>query len=248
MLEQIIISLQSLSPEYILTLEYITCFVAILALVRFFGAAGLFTYISLAVVIANIQVQKTVSFSFLNFPVALGTIVFSSTFIAVDILNEFYGVAKARRAVWIGFMSSLLVTLLMVLTLGTLPGDDNSPPHQAMKILFMPIPAIFIASLSSYLICQRFDIWIFCLIRKLTGGKYLWLRTSLASITSSLLDNIIFSLLAFVVLAPNPISIDKLIYTYILGTYIFRIIVSILQTPIIYFIRTLLKSGKVLDE
>jgi queuosine precursor transporter len=237
MFEQIVGFLQNLPSEMLLCLEYLTCFVAILGATRYAGAAGLFTYISIAVFIANIQVLKTASFSFLDFPVALGTVVFSSTFLASDILTEFYGPSIARKAVWVGFGSNLLATLLMLITISINPADTGDPMHQALTIIFMPIPALFIASLISYLICQQIDIWIFQLVKNLTGGKYLWLRTSLSSAISALLDNVVFSLLAWVVLAAHPVSTHELIYTYILGTYIFRIIVTLLQMPIIYLIR-----------
>lgn len=232
----IITFLQNLPPEAVLCLEYFVCLFTILGMMKLAGMAGLYTYISLAVIIANIQVLKTVNFSFLSFPIALGTIVFSSTFLAVDILTEFYGADKARKAVWLSFMASLLVTLLMIITLGIKPDESSGITQQAMQIIFMPGLSLFFASLISFFICQQIDIWIFQLIRKITAGKYLWLRTSVSLLGSAFLDNVIFSSLAWVVFAKNPVSMNELLYTYIFGTYMFRIIITLLQTPIIYLI------------
>jgi uncharacterized integral membrane protein (TIGR00697 family) len=242
MLEYIIISLQSLPPEITLCLEYFICVFAIVGMVYCFGEAGLFSYISLAVVISNIQVLKTANLSFLTYPIALGTIVFSSTFLAIDILTEFYGEDRARKGVWIGFAASLLVAVLMILTLSLPPVETNYNMHQAMQAIFMPIPRLFIASLISYLICQQVNIWLFQAIRKITAGKYLWLRTSLSLLISALLDSVIFSFLAWIVFAQQPVSINELIYTYILSTYIFRIIVTLLQILVIYLVRALLNK------
>lgn len=239
MLIDLIQTLSNLPSEAILCMEYLTCLVTIICMARFFGKGGLFAYIVLAIIIGNIQVLKTASFSFLNFHVALGTIVFSSTFIVTDILSEFYGASEARKAVWLGFVATLFVTVIMFLTIGIKPVDSTMEAHRAIESIFLPLPSLFFASLISYLICQHLDIWIFQGIRRMTNGKYLGLRTVISSAASSLLDNIIFSTLAFLVFAPHPVSIKELVYTYILGTYIFRIAIVILQTPTIYLIRSM---------
>ncbi len=228
-----------LPTEILFCFEYICCFIAIFGLMRFFQASGLFVYIALAVVIANIQVLKTVNVAFFKFPVPLGTIVFSSTFLAVDILTEFYGAASAQKGVWLGFIASLLIVVMMLITINIPPSDPASSTHQAITTIFAPTPSLFAASLISYLICQQTEIKIFQLIRVITDGKRLWLRTFLSSAVSSLLDNIIFSCLAWIIFAKQPVSIEQLIYTYILGSYWFRIIIALLQAPLIYFMKTI---------
>ena len=51
------------SPEYIWVLMLLICFFTILCANRFYGPGGLFAYIAVAVIIANIQVLKAVQFS-----------------------------------------------------------------------------------------------------------------------------------------------------------------------------------------
>ena len=62
----------------------------------------------------------------------------------------------------------------------------------------------------------------------------LWFRLNVSTLLSGLLDNILFSVLAWVIFSPTPISIQSLVFTYILGTYVARVVVSITSTPIIY--------------
>ena len=71
-------------------------------------------------------------------------------------------------------------------------------------------------------------------LKIITKGKYLWLRNNLSTFSSSLIDNTIFSLLAWIILNPNPLALYVVITTYILGTYILRIIIAIIDTPFIY--------------
>ncbi|MBP7190645.1 MAG: queuosine precursor transporter [Rickettsiaceae bacterium] len=208
---------------------------------QLFGEIGLFSYIVLAVIISNIEVLKTVDVSFLGFPIALGTIVFSSSFIAVDILTELYGPERAKKSVWLGFAATLFALLAMFLAIAMKPTIDSAGIDNALRLIFVPMPSIFFASLISYLTSQYIDIWIFQAVKNITSGKYLWARTILASSTAAFVDNVIFSLFAWVIFAANPASLHKLIHTYIIGTYIFRIVVIITQVPIMYFVRAMFK-------
>jgi len=52
--------------------------------------------------------------------------------------------------------------------------------------------------------------------------------------TSSLLDNTIFSVFAWIIFNPNPLDVNTVIFTYILGTYFLRITIAIFDTPFIY--------------
>ena len=97
--DAIIASLQSGPPEFVWLLLLIVCFSAVLILSRLFGEAGLVAYVVVALLGANIQVLKQVQFSVYDDPVALGTILFASTYLATDILTEHYGRSAARRAV-----------------------------------------------------------------------------------------------------------------------------------------------------
>ena len=94
-------------------------------------------------------------------PIALGTILFASTFLCTDILSEYYGKEKARKNVLIGFCSFLLMTILMLVTIGIQPAEDEwvSMVQESLAILFTPMTSIFVASMIAYLISQYFDIW-----------------------------------------------------------------------------------------
>jgi hypothetical protein len=65
---------------------------------------------SVAVIVANLQVQTATTYQFFQEPIALGTIVFTSVFIVSGILTEYYGKAKAKQAVWLSFMAMILIT------------------------------------------------------------------------------------------------------------------------------------------
>ena len=77
----------------------------------------------------------------------------------------------------------------------------------------------------------------------ITKNRYLWLRNNLSTILSSLLDNIIFSLLAWFILNPNPETLYNIIMIYILGTYILRIFIALIDTPFLYLSKIFLSEN-----
>ena len=225
--------LNSLSTELMWFIMLLFCFFSILIFLRIFGYIGIFIYSALAVIAGNIQVLKTVDFFYSPEPVALGTILFASTFLCTDILSEYYGKEKARMNILIGFSAFLFMTLLMVITIGFQPSDADWV-QESLSNVFTPMTRFFIASMIAYLISQYFDVWFFNYLKQALSGKSLWLRNNLSTITSSLVDNTVFSIFAWILLNPEPVSVYNVIMIYILGTYLLRIFIALLDTPFIY--------------
>ncbi len=248
----VIAALQAWPPEAVWLLLLGVCFSAALILVRLFGEAGAYLYIAVAILGANIQVMKPVDFAVFADPVALGTVLFASTYLATDILREHYGAAAARRGVHLGFAAYLLWVILMVITLGFRPLDPAAageglawalPNHDAIATLFTPAPAFFAAGMIAYLVSQYHDIWLYGILRRMTGGRFLWLRNNASTWLSALIDNILFSVLAWVVFASTPMAWEPLVFTYILGTYWLRLAVAVLDTPFVYLARYTVKPN-----
>ena len=187
----------------------------------------------MAVIIGNIQVLKTVDFYYSPEPVALGTILFSSTYLCTDILSEHFGKDKAQKNVLISFVSFLFVTIVMLVTIGFNP-SANDWAQDSLENIFTPMSRFFIASMIAYLASQYFDVWLYSTIKNLTTNKFLWLRNNLSTILSSLIDNTVFSILAWIILNPNPETFYNVIMIYILGTYILRIFIAFIDTPFMY--------------
>lgn len=209
-------------------------------MLRLFGTAGLYAYVVIATLAANIQVLKPVAFSFYTHPIPLGTVLFATTYLCTDILAEYYGHREARRAVLLGFCGYFLWTSFMLLTIAfrPLPVDSGAfDLHADIAAVFTPSGRFFVSAMAAYLISQYHDVLIYRLFKRLTRGRFLWLRNNASTMLSALLDNTVFSILAWVVLAPEPLSWDIVIFTYILGTYLLRVAVALLDTPVIYLAR-----------
>ena len=211
----------------------------------------MYVYTVIAIIGANIQVLKIVDFPIFNNPIALGTILFSTTFLCTDILTEYFGVKSAKKNILLGFFGFLIMTLFMIFTMGFTPlnkitaGQDYSwalSMQDNLIGIFLPFPTFFVASMIAYLISQYFDVWFYEKMLIFTNKKYLWIRNNISTMTSGLLDNTIFSLFAWIILNPNPLDFNTVLFTFILGTYVLRLIIAILDTPFIYLAKYFLPN------
>ena len=235
------IKLNTLSTELMWAVMLLFCFFSILIFLKLFGYIGIFIYSALAVIAGNIQVLKTVDFFYSPEPVALGTILFASTFLCTDILSEYFGKDKARMNILIGFCAFLFMTLLMIITIGFKPSSSDWS-QESLSNVFTPMTRFFIASMIAYLVSQYFDVWFFNYLRNKTSEKLLWFRNNLSTVASSLVDNTVFSIFAWILLNPDPVSLYNVIMIYILGTYLLRIIIALLDTPFIYIAKFFIKK------
>ncbi|MBA4117938.1 MAG: hypothetical protein C0514_03470 [Candidatus Puniceispirillum sp.] len=233
-------ALQSLPSEAVCILSFLVVSASLFLTARFFGKSGLLIYSVLALLVGNIQVLKGISVSFWDTPIAMGTTIFSATFVISDILTQVYGKKDAFRAVLLGFWSTFLVAILMTLALGVRPlGVPVTHPdfhfdaaHEAMMVLFAPAPRLLLASLTAYLVSQALDITLFDWLKRTTPLP-LVLRAAVTTALAFFVDNTVFSLLAWRLFSPTPVPWDSLFYSYIMGTYFVRVGVSILFLPLI---------------
>ena len=222
--------------ELLLIGSLIISFFLVLLVYRLFGKIGLYVWIAIAVILANIQVMKTVEI--FGLVTALGNVVYSSIFLVTDILNENYSKKEAQKAVWIGFFVLLSVTIIMQLTIQFIPHetDELSP---AISEIFSFFPRIAFASIVAYIISQSHDVWFFAKLKKRDKGKRLWLRNNLSTIISQTIDNLIFTAIVFVGEKPFEIIVSIFVTSLLL-----KLIVATCDTPFIYWSRKIKKTIK----
>jgi len=209
----------------------ILCYLAVLLIYKLFGRKGLFAWVAMSIILANIQVMKTIQI--FGLVTAEGNIVYSSIFFVSDILNEVYGTKEARKAVYVGFFVLVMTTVIMQVTLMFIPdSSDTMAPHLAAIFGFMP--RIALASLAAYICSQMYDVWMYAFIKKYHGRKLLWLRSNVSVIFSQLIDNTIFTLIAFY----GIFSWDIILQIYVTSLML-KIIVSFVDTPFLYLARNI---------
>ncbi|TKB24084.1 VUT family protein [Desulfopila sp. IMCC35006] len=232
--------LNSLSNESLWLLLLLANFSAILLAYRFFGQLGLYIWIPIATILANIQVLKMVDL--LSIGVTLGNITYASSFLVTDILSENYGKQSAKKAVFIGFFSLAATVLIMQIALMFQPNEFDFI-QESLKNIFAILPRIALASLIAYAISQFHDVWAYDLWKRLFPGiRFLWLRNNASTIISQLLDSVIFTSIAFWGLLPESEFLQILVTTYVL-----KLIVAVVDTPFLYVARVMF-NRKIISE
>ena len=239
--------LQNYSSESITIITIFICYLMIGVALKTWGKAGLFAYSAIAVIASNIQILTAAEFSIYPEPIVLGTVIYSSVFLANDLLTERYGSLIAKKSVLLSFFSTTILLVFMILTLGYRP-LPKIPEYSfylesrhAIEVIFSPNIAILFASQSAYIISQFSDIGIFANLKK-TAFKYLWARAFLSVAIGALIDSLIFNFLAWRVFADQPVATAHLFNHYILGNYFLQVVIALINIPIFYFILRLTRA------
>lgn len=205
---------------------YISGVIAILLAWKFGGKTGLYVLTPIILIVSNIQVLMQIDV--VGVTITTGGL-FGLTFLVTDILNEHYNdVRVTRKAVWFGFAGMIVFTIFSQIQLAFQPSQlDWAFPH--LESIFALMPRITFASLLAYLVSQTNDVYLFQKIRKQTGGKYLWLRNNLSTMTSGLIDAFTFVTVAFYGIFTNEVII-ALILTGVARKYI----EALADTPAMY--------------
>jgi hypothetical protein len=208
-------------------------------LFKFFRKQGLYLLIAVNIILANIQVVKVVELFGLS--ATLGNILYGSIFFSTDILSDIYGKKEAKKGVLIGFISLLLMTLYMQLSLYIKPAnfEEAQVIQNSLESIFSLIPRIALGSIVAYFISQYTDVFIFHLVKSKTGEKKLWLRNNISTMISQFIDSIIFVFIAFWGLYTMDVWWEILI-----TTYLFKWLVAAVDTPFIYMAKRMIEKEK----
>ncbi len=216
-----------MSNEWLWLVFALLNFTLLLAIYRMFGKPGLFVWIGMATVIANIQVVKTIEL--FGMTATLGNILYGTAFLATDILNEKYGKQDAKKAVWMGFSTLIIMTIVMQLSIQFIPAESDIA-QPALMTLFGIAPQIAAGSLLAFIVSQYFDVWFYDRLKKLfPGDRSLWIRNNGSTMISQLLDTAIFCGIAFYGLYPFDVWLE-----IFLTTYFIKFIVAAMDTPFMY--------------
>jgi uncharacterized integral membrane protein (TIGR00697 family) len=204
-------------------------FLMVIFAYRLFGKTGLYIWTAVGVILANIQVMKTIEV--FGLVTALGSVIYSSLFLVTDIINENHSKKDAQKAVWIGFFVLIATTILMQITIQFIP-DESDFLGVHLSAIFSFLPRIAFASLIAYLISQSHDVWFFAKMKKKHKKRHLWFRNNLSTISSQLVDNIVFTLIAFF-----GVFSWSIIGQIFLTSMIMKVIVAACDTPFVYWAR-----------
>jgi uncharacterized integral membrane protein (TIGR00697 family) len=176
--------------------------------------------------ISNLVAPKLVSWG--PFVFSGAQLLFPITYIFGDIFTEVYGYAGSRRAIWNGFLASILLTTISAVVIA-LPSAPEWKYQEAYQIVLGSMPRIVIASLLAYWCGEFANSFVMARMKVLSNGKYLWMRTIGSTVVGQAVDTVIVVSIIFAGSVPLSTMLNLMVSGY--GG---KVIYEALATPLTY--------------
>jgi uncharacterized PurR-regulated membrane protein YhhQ (DUF165 family) len=187
---------------------------------------------------------------------AVGVLPYPITFLCTDLICELYGKARANFMVTLGL--GLNFFILGFLFLGNLippVGPDALPPWQLMQLaapvslpngtvveeqvelyqlIYATTSGAVFASMMAYIAAQYCDVQLFHFWKRVTRGKYLWVRNNFSTMISQLVDSFMVVLVTFGAVYLAGDMTTSTLLTLMFSNYVFKFFVAILDTGPFY--------------
>ena len=213
-------------------INIIVVFSFVVLIERLFKKEGLYVWLSVAIILANLTVCKMIDV--FGFTTSLGNVLFASTFLATDIMSEKYSKEDAKKGIYISLFSGIVFIIITQITLLFNPSVDDVV-NDAMKILFSVSIRTTTASMLMFFISNMMDIYIYNKLKEKYPDK-LWLRNNLSTILCNCLENYFFNTIAFIGIFSLPVIISIATTTTII-----EIVIALCDTPFLYVSKKLIK-------
>ena len=164
------------------------------------------------------------------FEISVGILPYPITFLLTDLISEIYGKKNANQVVLIGLFASVL-SLFIVFIADAVPATSWSPVDDGLfsDVFGNTATAVF-ASMLAYLLAQYIDIQIYHFWKRLTKGRYLWIRNNFSTFSSQLVDTLTIVLL---LCSFDVIGWDKF-WGLLISGFLFKVLIAICDTPFLY--------------
>lgn len=202
---------------------------------KYFGKSGLFAWIAIATILANIAVTKQVTM--FGMDVTLGNIMFSSVFLATDILTEVYGVKEAKKSVFIG-LTAAIIFVIFGIVVNTINPCDYDIAGEPLKTILSFSARTTLASVGCFFLANLCDVYLFNKIRN-RSKKNLWLRNNVCTIACNCIENFLF-----IFIAMYGVFNAEMCFSIALYSCVMEIIAGLLDTPFVYLGRKWVKAFK----
>ena len=175
-------------------------------------------------IISNIASVKLASIGSVVFDA--GTLLFPIAYIVGDVITEVYGFRRLRRILSIA-VGMLLLSVMTFWVVGLLPAADGWLNQSSYELILGVVWRIVLASVVAIFVGELINSYVLAKMKYHNKGKFLWQRLIGSSLAGSLIDTVIFSVIAFV----GTVSLSVLI-NLILSVYAIKILVEIIVSPL----------------
>lgn len=181
----------------------------------------------------------------------IGILPWPIVFLVTDTMNEFFG-PKIVRSVSI-ITCFMILLCFVIVNFAMMPHavvperPIDAPPDwkpgvandDQFNTVFGQSRWIIAGSITAFMIGQLLDSFVFWFVRKRTGEKFIWLRSTGSTLISQLIDSFVVLFIAFVI--PGIFTMEQF---WVIGftNYIFKLMIAVGLTPLIYLMHFLVKK------
>ena len=177
-----------------------------------------------------------------------GILTYPVTFLITDLVSEIWGRRRANFMVILGFGMSLVMLAVLALARALPPSPFWEIPqlglgseeldHAFHATFFFPGLLLF-ASMLAYLVAQLFDVRLYHFWWGVTGGRHMWLRNNGSTMVSQLVDTLIVNGIYLSI----GLQFDwPTTWSIITAVYFCKLILALVDTPLIYLGRALMRD------
>jgi uncharacterized PurR-regulated membrane protein YhhQ (DUF165 family) len=187
---------------------------------------------------------------------AVGVLPYPLTFLCTDLICELYGKARANFLVSVGL--GLNFFILFVLFLGNqMPSvpAEAMPPWQVIQLaapvalpngdivessiglyqlIYATTSGAVFASMLAYIAAQYCDVQLFHFWKRVTKGRYLWVRNNFSTLMSQMVDSVMVVTVTFGAAFLRGDIALKALLLLIGSNYLFKATVALLDTAPLY--------------
>ena len=164
-------------------------------------------------------------------PMSIGILPWPIVFVTTDLINEYFGERGVKRLSLI--TAGLIAYTFFVLYFAIqIPSTGiSSVTSEQFKSVFGQSQLIIVGSIAAFLVSQLIDVTIFHFVKKRTGNRMIWLRSTGSTVISQFFDSFIVLGIAFYL--PGIMDFKTYVISGLTG-YTVKLVIAVLMTPMIY--------------
>lgn len=201
---------------------------------------------------------------------AVGVLPYPLTFLCTDLICELYGRRRATFLVTLGLCLNFFIigimwlgsalpavpasaqpawqTLQLAESITLASGADSGTEIELFHLIYECTAGAVFASMLAYMAAQYADVRLFHFWKRLTKGKYLWVRNNFSTLISQLIDSIAVIAITFGALfIAGQISL-KAMLVLMFSNYLFKMTAALADTLPFYILVGRLKRYLQIDN
>lgn len=201
---------------------------------------NLVTVFIVCLILSNIIAGRLFVIGNVVLPAAV--ILFPVTYIIGDVVAEVYGYGHTRAMIIRGLILCALASVVFLIATN-LPSPEGFANEAAYSVVLGFVPRVTLASLAGFFVGSMANAAIMTWVKKLTQGRWLYVRTISSTLVGEGLDTVVFIFISFFGLLPTAELLKMMLFQYL-----FKVLYEIAFTPLLYGVVKLVKARELKES